>query len=200
MANSTSTGARVNFVDQNVPLPALLVLDSNIIINRLYPNTNPSSRIRDTQIFLVRLERAIRQGQCQAYIPHIVLTECFHVITKKRLEAHFGTRDWSSAYKSNTQAIVTAGIPTELQRCLDSIQAMNIEFIEPEDLVDEDGTKTTLWLQTKNYMSQLSLLSSDAYILAVADRLGIRNIASDDKDFLNITGANFNIYTSPNLK
>ena len=45
-------------------------------------------------------------------------------------------------------------------------------------------------------MRQLHLQASDAYILAVAERLGVENIASLDRDFLRITQTDFNLYTS----
>lgn len=198
MAIPTSTGARVDFTDPQKPLPNAILLDTNILINVLYSGNLTSTKriIRDSRTFFARLRNSGKTG----LVTHLSLTEYFHFLTIKRIEAFTGKTYSPNIYKTSPNIILDSGVNAEIQDFLNTLRLSKIVVVAPEDLAAVKQPAIRLEIQTKNYMMQLNMLSNDAYILAIADRLGIKNIASADKDFLRARNAGFNIYTSPNLR
>ena len=198
--SSTSKSSRIDFTSLSNPLPIKIVLDSSILVYLALsgPQGGLNPKVfQDAKAFLSRLQKATVSGSCVALAPQLVITECYHVLTRWAIEGQITNIRWDIAYKSNPQLIRQLGVRQKCLAFLNDVEAAGIIIIDEEDLLPLTPDAVPLYQQSLTYMESLNLLSSDAYILAVADRLGVEALASLDKDFLRITQADFDIYTSP---
>ena len=133
-----------------------------------------------------------------------VIMECFHFITRKEIQKYAASNkqyinnkrvtSWEVVYKSDPALMTKLNIQEKLESFLAVIKATGIDIVQPNDLISNADKK--LEAQTVRYMRELQLQASDAHVLAVADQLEAKNLASLDHDFLKVTQAHLNLYTS----
>ena len=197
----------IDFNDEKQPLPTQIVLDSSILIYLVVTEPDKAERqviFEAAKQFLKRLESATLSGKCSAVAPIHVIVECFHFITRKEVQKYAASNkqyinnkrvtSWEVVYKSDPELMAKLNIPDKLEHFLTLIKTSGINIIQPVDLITNVDTK--LEAETVRYMRELRLQASNAHILAVADRLEVKNLASLDRDFLKVTEASFNLYTS----
>jgi predicted nucleic acid-binding protein len=128
-------------------------------------------------------------GNTICLAPTLVLEECYFKIIQGYIE-RLASASWHQYYKHNPQVI---------QQCLPAItafhqavQALPVTVVTPEDLaLGQPGH--TLEERMRHFISACNLLPKDAYILAVAERLGVNNVATLDSDWQR--AVQFTVYT-----
>jgi len=139
--------------------------------------------------FLQRVARECLVGNTVCLAPTLVLEECYFKIIQAHI-AGLARTTWHSYYKRN---------PKVIQQCLpavtafyQTVQALPVTIITPEDLALAKPTDT-LEERMRHFISACDLLPKDAYILAVAERLGVGDVATLDHDWLR--AKQFTVYT-----
>jgi predicted nucleic acid-binding protein len=122
--------------------------------------------------------------------PTLVLEECYFKIIQAYITRLSGRTVWHQHYKFNPQVI---------QQCLPAITAFHqtvgalpVTVITSEDLALAQPTNT-LEDRMRHFISACNLLPKDAYLLAVAERLGVSDVATLDSDWQRAT--QFTVYT-----
>jgi predicted nucleic acid-binding protein len=121
--------------------------------------------------------------------PTLVLEECYFKIIQAYIMG-LTHMTWHRYYKLNPQVI---------QQCLPAITAfyqtvgaLPVTVITSEDLALAQPTNT-LEDRMRHFISACNLLPKDAYLLAVAERLGVSDVATLDSDWQRAT--QFTVYT-----
>ncbi len=197
-----------DFADESETLPSKILLDASILLYVVVDETDKAEKqaiFDDAKNFLKRLEVAASADTCSPLAPLHIVTECFHFITRKAIRAYATANkqyvnnkrvtSWEVVYKNDPELIEKLDVSQKLEGFLAALETLGVEIIQPEDLAI--SSNTSLETQIIRYMRELHLLAADAHTLAIADRLEVRNVASLDQDFLRITQASFNLYTSP---
>ncbi len=177
----------VNLADSSTPLPDYFVVDASLLL--VLRSGSRHRRQASATSFLQRVARECLAGNMVCIAPTLVLEECYFKIIQASI-AGLTTTHWHRHYKSNPQVI---------QQCLPAItvfhqtvQALPITVVTSEDLALTQPTNT-LEERMRRFISEYNLLPKDAYILAVAERLGVDDIATLDGDWRRAT--QFTVYT-----
>ncbi|NWJ98767.1 MAG: hypothetical protein HXX20_23740 [Chloroflexi bacterium] len=183
-------------------LPDIIILDSSILLYAVFPSpTAPQEQrlFKQARFFLQRVNQAFQDRTCNSLAPLQAITECFHKITLTAVAPLVQDKaDIFNELKRRPELITKAEVPKKLDEFCNKLRAIGIEVVQPSD-IPEDESSIRFEVQMVNYIEDLQLLSADAHILTVADRLGIEYVASLDKDFLRIIKEGFSVYTSPLL-
>jgi len=177
----------VNLADPNAPLPDYLVVDASLLLVLRSRSQHPHQA--HAIAFLQRVGQECLAGNTVRLAPTLVLEECYFKIVQAYIEGLAHTL-WHRYYKLNPQVI---------QQCLPAItafhqavEALPVTIITPEDLALKQPSYT-LEERMRHFISACNLLPKDAYILAVAERLGVRDVATLDSDWQRAT--QFTVYT-----
>jgi hypothetical protein len=198
--------------DTNLPLPGFLLLDASVLLAVLSPPGAPASpqSAAATQ-FLTRVQRACHNGDIIPLVWILTLEECYFKIIQwgYKNDPSLGTQraaiaaqirlqpnqvGWHQLYKHYPQAIQNY-LPT-IQTFYQSVIGIPLTILEPQDFVDPSAAFPPIEERMRHYIRSCSILPKDACLTAVANRLGVRHIATLDKDFDRL-GADFTVYTLP---
>ena len=179
----------VNLADSSVPLPDYLVVDASLLLV-LRSGSRHQHQV-DAMTFLRRVGQECMDGSMVCLAPTLVVEEYYFKIIQAYIEGITrGRRGWHRYYKLNPQVI---------QQCLAAIatfrktvEALPITIVTPEDLALTQPS-STLEERMRHFISTCNLLPKDAYILAVAERLGVNDVATLDGDWQRAT--QFTVYT-----
>jgi predicted nucleic acid-binding protein len=209
-----SSGLRIDF-DLKHKLPSEIILDSSILY---YVILTKPKKVEDQTLFnhavtfLKRLESAYKAKNCIILVPSAAIAEVCRLITKDSADDYRKTNKpldkdgklitgWKQILKNDKSLIKRLKIIDKIQDFINILDALGIVIIQPKDLSSSiNVSNNTLEERTIRYMYKLELQFDDANILAIADRLGVKNIASLDSDFTSIVKEGFTIYTSSIIK
>ncbi len=184
-----------NLADPAVTLPAQLVVDTSLLLALRPGDDNPHAAA--ARAFVRRLGERIAAYELVAWLPLPMLQECSHVILANGLRRVWEQLDpatrppnWLKMYKDQ---------PDRLQDCLpdltrfrDLLAAIPLTVVRPEDLAAAPAAEP-LEERMAHFVQTCRLLPQDALILAEAERLGVRAVATLDQDWRRVTG--FDVYT-----
>jgi hypothetical protein len=198
--------------DPNLSLPEFLLLDASILLEvRSVPGVSLSPRGTIATQFLRRMQQACLDGNTIPLVCPLTLEECYFKIIqwqymndpslgaqRATIAATQGKQpnrvSWHDLYKSRPQQI-SYYVPA-LQAFFQWVIAIPLTVLEPRDLVSPDATPLPIEEQMRNSIQSCCILPRDAYLVAIADRLGVYHIATLDKDFERL-GTEFTVYTLP---
>jgi predicted nucleic acid-binding protein len=179
--------ATVDLSDPNTPLPEFLMVDASLLLV-LRPGSTHRHRTA-AQAFLRRVGQASLDGHMMCLVPGLVLEECYFKIIQaqiRRLDPN-----WHAHYKAHPQVIQQCiGAITAFRR---SLQALPVFPVTVEDLANPQAP-ATLEDRMRHFIAACNLLPKDGYILAVAERLNVTNLATLDHDWCRAT--QFTVYTT----
>jgi hypothetical protein len=196
----------------NVPLPTFLLIDASVLLAiRLPPGVGPNPRGADTRQFLRRVRQSYNHGNTVPLVCITTLEECyFKIISNKfrsdpslssrratvaaRLRCSVNQVGWHRLYKDYPQFIQNCS--ADLQSFYQFVVGIPLTILEPEDLVNPGVEFPPIEGRMQHYILSCSILPKDAYLIAVAERLGVNHIATLDQDFARL-GSGFTIYTVP---
>jgi hypothetical protein len=187
----------VDLRDPGVPLPGFLLVDASVLLEvRSLPGCAPSSRSQATTQFLRRVQQAYQNGDTIPLVCTLTLEECYFKIIRWKFENDpgLGGGPWHQLYKNHFQQI--QNYFPDVHAFYQSIIGIPLTIIEPEDLVGGTGPSSSIEERMRHYAESCCILTKDAYLIAIAERLGIQHIATLDSDFKRL-GADFTIYTLP---
>ena len=183
--------------DSSIAMPEFIVLDASVILELRPPIQNPPHPNHvAANSFLNRLRPFAATGNSMPILPLLAFEEicfklCQQVIVSK-LKANNSSMYWHHYYKNNPQ-IINSCIPV-LEKFHKILTSFPILITEPEDIsVTPRGTEKGLAERMIDIMTSFNLLPKDANIISEAERLGIHNLASLDKDWERASG--FNVFT-----
>jgi len=177
----------VNLADPAIALPEILVVDASLFLVLRPGATHPHRSA--AAAFLNRVAAKCSSGNMMCLAPTIVLEECYYKIIQFHIQGVTNTY-WHQYYKANPQ-IVQQCIP-HIVKFHQIIMALPAQIVTPEDLALTQPA-STLEERMRHFVSAYDLLPKDAYILAVAERLGVRNVATLDADWHR--ARQFTVYT-----
>jgi predicted nucleic acid-binding protein len=179
----------VNLADSQVPLPDTLVVDASLLLVLRRGSCHPHRVAART--FLRRVGNECLNGNMLCLAPTLVLEECYFKIIQAHIERNKPARQtWHQYYKNNPQVIQQCVIHiTTFHRF---VMAIPVTIVTPEDLALRQPSNT-LEDRMRHFISTSNLLPKDAYILAVAERLGVDSVATLDRDWQR--AAQFTVYT-----
>lgn len=196
--------------DSNLPLPDFLLLDASVLLAVLSPpGARASPHSAAATQFLTRVQQACHNGDIIPLVCILTLEECYFKILqwgyendtslgaqRATIAAQRGVQPnqvgWHQLYKYYPQAI-----QNYLPKIRDFYQAVigiPLTILEPQDFVDPSAAPPPIEERMRHYIRSCSILPKDAYLTAVANRLGVQHIATLDKDFDRL-GADFTVYT-----
>ena len=168
-------------------MPDCLVVDASLLLvlrsgSRHYHKTSAVS-------FLQRVASECLAGNMICLAPTLVLEECYFKIVQTSI-AGLTSSYWHQHYKSNPQ-VIQQSIPA-ITAFYQMVQALPVTIVTSEDLaLTQPGD--TLEERMRHFISAYNLLPKDAYILAVAERLGVNDVATLDSDWQRAT--QFTVHT-----
>ena len=186
-----------DFSDPSIVLPAQIVVDSSLLLALRADDDNPHAEA--ARAFTQRMAEQIAALTLVAWVPLPVLQECYHTILAAGIRRAWQAMDpsrrppnWLAAYKRKPE-LLKAAFPemAEFARLLTSIP---FTPLRPEDLA-ESATRETLDDRMRHFIVRYHLLPQDALILAHAERLGVRAVATLDRDWCRAKA--FHVYTIP---
>jgi hypothetical protein len=199
--------------DPSLPLPNFLLLDASVLLAALSPSgaPTPPQRSAATGLFLRRVQQACHNGDTIPLVCILTLEECYFKIIQwgyendrslgaqratiaAQLGVHPNRIGFHQLYKHYPQAIQNY-LPT-IQAFYQSVIGIPLTILEPQDFVDPSAASPSIEERMRHYIRSCSILPKDAYLTAVANRLGVQHIATLDKDFDRL-GADFTVYTWP---
>lgn len=198
--------------DPSLSLPEFLVVDASVLLAvRSVPGAPPSSQSVAAKQFLGSVKQACLSGDTIALVCILTLEECYFKIIswRYRNDSSLGKERAVVARRSGKQ-------PSEVRwhelykfypRCIRKyfpevtaffqwVAAIPLTIIEPSDLVGPGGVSTAIEQQMRHYIHSCCVLPKDAYLIATADCLGVKHIATLDRDFKRL-GTGFTLYTLP---
>ena len=180
--------ATVDLADPHAPLSDFLVVDASLLL--VLPSGSRHPHRAAATAFLHRVGNECLNRNMVCLAPTLVLEECYFKIIQwyiKRLPS----ASWHQHYKNKPQVI---------QQCIARITAFHqlvaalpVTIVTPEDLALTQPT-STLEERMRHFISAYNLLPKDAYILAVAERLGVDDVATLDDDWQRAS-TQFTVYT-----
>jgi predicted nucleic acid-binding protein len=186
----------IDLRDPTIPLPSYLLIDANIFLHATKPDVAP---------FLARVRRAYHSGDVYPMICTLTLEECYHTLLAREYRKLLPKLRNSVAKAFNKQPSGVTWIDVYKQRprlvkkyfprikvFFSTVSQLPVHIIEPEDLANPG--QPPLEERMRHYMESCWLLGKDAYLVAVAERLGIQHIATLDSDFQRL-GRQFTLYT-----
>jgi hypothetical protein len=172
----------VNIADPNCLLPEMLIIDASLLLEvRL--NTK-SSKAPTVIQFTQRLNAEATAQRILCVAPPSTFEECYFKLIQNEYSkaAQPLGIPWHEHYKRNPHLIQTF-LPM-LQRFRTGLQAIPIIPLDPKDLIVSSGVPLpSLEERMFHHMGAATILSSDAYLLAIAERLSAPHIATLDRDF-----------------
>ena len=185
-----------DLADPTTPLPSQLVLDSSLLLALRTGDDNPQVSVAHR--FVKLLGERIADRQTVAWLLMPVLQECYHVILGRSLRRSWATApvenrlpNWLAAYKHHPE-LLAAGF-ADLAIFDEILASIPLTPVRPQDL-DTSHVLRPLEERIRHFITVYWLLPQDALILAEAERLGVRAVATLDSDWRRI--AEFDIYTS----
>lgn len=179
----------VNLADPHAPLPDYLVVDASLLLVLLSGSSHPHRAAATA--FLHRVGNECLNGNMVCLAPTLVLEECYFKIIQWYIKKRLASASWHQYYKKKPQVI---------QQCIARITAFHqlvaalpVAIVTPEDLALTQPTNT-LEERMRHFISAYNLLPKDAYILAVAERLGVDDVATLDHDWKRAS-TQFTVYT-----
>ena len=176
----------------NVPLPEFLVVDTSLLL-QLRPGSRPSRLQLAATDFLKRLAGEAVKGNILILVPLLVLEECYFKIIQWRYEAVSGAgfHNWHDlGYKQNPGLLRT--IFPDLQTFRTAVLNLPAAITGPDDLILPHIADLPLEQQMLTNIRRFGVLPKDAYIIAEAERLGVTDLATADKDWDRADG--FTVY------
>jgi predicted nucleic acid-binding protein len=187
--------ALYNLADPAVALPSQLVVDTSLLLALRPGDDNPHAVT--ARAFGRRLGERIAAYELVAWLPLPVLQECSHVILANGLRRAWEQMDpttrppnWLKAYQD--QPDLLQGCLPEWTRFRDLLAAIPLTVVRPEDLAAAPAAEP-LEDRLQHFIQTYRLLPQDALILAEAERLGVRAVATLDQDWRRVTA--FDVYT-----
>ncbi len=189
--------ALYDLADPTLALPSQLVLDTSFLLALRPGDDNPYAAA--AQAFARRLRPAIAALELAAWIALPVLQECYHIILTGSLRRTWETlnptarpANWLALYKRQPE-ILEQGL-ADLRRFDALLATIPVTFAYQQ--APAPGSKvSTPDERLRYFIARYHLLPQDAMILAEAERLGVRAIATLDSDWRRVT--EFDIYTTP---
>ncbi len=186
-----------DLADPETILPRQLAFDSSLLLALRPGDDNPKAvAARD---FIRRLGQQIADGNTVAWLPMPVLQECYHVLLSRSLRRTWESlppamrpANWMVAYKQQPELLATGFADlASFDEILAAIPVTPVRF------ADIHATRLSWPLEERirHFITVYYLLPQDAMILAEAERLGVRAIATLDSDWRRVT--EFDIYTTP---
>lgn len=187
--------ALYDLADSATPLPPQLVIDSSLLLALRSGDNNPY--VAAARAFVRRLRLCIAAFELVVWAPLPVLQECYHILlthhlqrTWKSLDSAARLPNWLAMYKQQPELL--AGGFADIARFDDLLAAIPLTVARPEDLKDSD-IAGTLPERLRHFITAYHLLPQDAMILAEAERLGVKAVATLDSDWRRVR--EFDIYT-----
>lgn len=188
--------ALYDLADPAVSLPSQLVFDSSYLLALRPGDDNPRAEV--AQAFARRLRSRIAAIESVAWLVMPVLQECYHIILTGSLRRVWQEMDpttrpanWLALYKREPGAL-KAGLP-DLERFDALLKTFPVTFAQSQDMAPAPITGA-LNERLRYFIARYYLLPQDALILAEAERIGVRAIATLDSDWHRV--AEFDIYTT----
>ena len=186
-----------DLADPTAPLPSQLVLDSSLLLALRTGDDNPQAGAAHRFVKLLGARIADRQTVAWLLMP--VLQECYHIVLGRSLRRSWATTpaenrlpNWLAAYKRHPE-LLAAGF-ADLASFDEILAAIPLTPVRPRDL-DTAHVSRPLEERIRHFITAYWLLPQDARILAEAERLGVRAVATLDSDWRRVT--EFEIYTIP---
>jgi hypothetical protein len=190
-------------------LPSILLLDTSMLLYLRTPVGTPNAREMVIRQFLNRISREAAANQVMCFASLLTFEECYFKIIETgyradlpsheiRLKTSLGKSHvgWHDLYK-DMPMLIRNYMPT-IQNFHAVVQAIPIVAIEPEDLVSRRTsahTPRSMEESMRYYIDNVPILPKDAYLISVAERVGIPHFATLDRDFSSISW--LNVYTIP---
>lgn len=188
--------ALYDLADSDTPLPQQLVIDSSLLLALRPGDDNPYAVT--AQAFVRRLRLSIAAFELVAWAPLPVVRECYHILLAYHLQRTWKSLDpaarlpnWLAMYKRQPE-LLRSGF-ADIARFDDLLAAIPLTVVQPEDLEDRD-VPGTLPERLRHFVTTYHLLPQDAMILAEAERLGVKAVATLDSDWRRVT--EFDVYTA----
>jgi len=188
--------ALYDLADSDTPLPQQLVIDSSLLLALRPGDDNPYAVT--AQAFVRRLRLSIAAFELVAWAPLPAVQECYHILLAHHLQRTWKSLDpaarlpnWLAMYKRQPE-LLRSGF-ADIARFDDLLAAIPLTVVQPEDLEDRD-VPGTLPERLRHFVTTYHLLPQDAMILAEAERLGVKTVATLDSDWRRVT--EFDVYTA----
>lgn len=200
----------LDFSVSDISLPDLLLFDASILLE-LVPVFGTAKPERNESVlqFLERVREARRRGECFPLVAIHSLLECYHKILlveyerdpalDKRRDAIAHRRQidkskvtWHHLYKDSPKLVQR--YYRKIENFFQAVRIIPVSVIEPEDLAVSRSNVATIEERVRYYIKSHCLWVNDGYLVAVAERLGVYQIATLDRDFDRL-GDRFTLYT-----
>lgn len=199
---SRLNGSLIDLDQRNVPIPAPVVIDTNVVVALLLISSPPPSvQSQQAEDFFARLLRTDQQ----VILTPTAFSEFVHIAITSHYRSVFH-REGRAALSRRHDAIIRDGRdlfkhdPSILQRhavnlahLRESLIAANVVIIDPEQLAPIASGRTHQQ-ELLHVVSHYGVDTSDALILMEASRLGVRAIVTMDQD-MQRARADFDIHT-----
>jgi len=173
----------LDIADPTIVLPEIILIDTSLLLRWRHQNTSVTA-------FIARLATAALAGQLLIVVPLIVFEEaCFKLVQNYYINLNLG--HWErDGYKK--QPTLLLPFWSKLKQLEQAILHLPAVITGPDDLIVSSVGTTPMHTQLLMNIRQHLLLPKDALIVAEADRLGIRDIATTDRDFDSLS--NYTVY------
>jgi len=186
----------VNLTDTSISVPEWLVLDTSLLIE---PDAPPSGQSKNHHAacltFLGRIGQAIRAERTLAVVPYFAYEEAIHVLLRyelSRLATARAFSDWKALYKADPNSVHVA-LP-KIEAIRRGWQTAGFQVTDAKDLVTS-MTAAPICDRMLAMARAYRIMPRDATILATAARIGIRTVATRDRDWRRADG--FTVFTEP---
>lgn len=197
--------------NRSIPLPDYLLFDASMLLKYR------EGQIQDVNAFMTRARQAYLDGESYLLVCLSSLEECYHkiLVWEYQKDQNLASRriavsgKWN---KNNTKQRTPQDItwhelykdsPDAIKRYVSSLEEFHkwlvgipIHIIEPDDLSTTQSKTPSIEERMRYYTGTAYILTKDAWLVAQAERLGVYNIATTDRDFRRL-GPAFTLYTLP---
>lgn len=186
-----------DLADSNLSLPAQLIADSSLLLALRPEDDNPNSQA--AYRFIESVGREADRFNTVLWLPTPVIQECYHIILSRSLRrvcAHLPLEsrppNWLAAYKQQPH-LLAEGF-ADLEAFDEILASIPVTPIDPILGGGERGAYSVVE-RMRYFIQTYYLFPQDALILAEAERIGVKAVATLDKDWRRV--AEFDIYTTP---
>lgn len=186
-----------DLADSETPLPTQLALDTSLLLACRAGDDNPHGDA--ARAFVQRLAGQIAAFKTVAWLLPSVLQECYHIILSRSLRRVWESQptdsrrpNWLAAYKHQPELLATGF--AELTAFDEILAAIPLTPAQPSDMAGAREAQP-LERRMRHFITAYHLLPQDAFILAEAERMGVRTVATLDRDWRRVV--EFDIYTAP---